>query len=245
MAHRLLLAAFFSAAALAQVTTGRLEGTIADPTGAAVAGAQVLATNTATGQRMSASSSERGVFVITAVPTATYRVSVTAPGFRVTTAPDVKVDAGVPATVNFTLELGNVTETVEVAALAEVVQTSTATVASTITGRQINELPFTSRNALELIVTQPGAATPGTPRTTSINGLPKGSLNITIDGINVQDNLLRSDDGFFTSIQPRQDAVEEVTVVTAAAGAESLGEGAAQVKFVTKAGSNDFHGGLF
>jgi carboxypeptidase family protein len=233
------------ATCLGQLTTSRMEGTVKDPSGAAVTTAQIEAQNVSTGQRFSVPVNERGEWIIAAVPTATYRVSASAPGFRTSTASNVKVDAGVPAAVNLTLEIGSVTETVEVTAAAEVLQTSTATVASTITGRQINELPFTSRNALELIVTQPGTATPGTPRTSSINGLPKGSINITIDGVNVQDNLLRSDDGFFANVQPRQDAVEEVTVVTAAAGAESLGEGAAQVKFVTKSGSNQWHGGLF
>lgn len=233
------------ALATAQVTTTRMSGKVSDPSGGAVAGATVTVRNLSTNQNFTTKTNESGDWVIPAIPTATYRVSVSASGFKVSTTPDVKVDAGVPATVNLTLELGSVTETVEVSGAAEVLQTSTATVASTITGRQIVDLPFTSRNALELIVTQPGAMTPGTPRTTTINGLPKGTMNISIDGVNVQDNLLRSDDGFFASIQPRADAVEEVTMVTAAAGAESLGEGAAQIKFVTKAGSNNFHGGVF
>jgi hypothetical protein len=240
-----VLAAVYSTSALAQTTTSSLEGTVTDPSGAAVAGSQVQARNVNTGQTFNATANERGVWTVTAVPTAIYRVTVTAQGFKTSAAPDVKVDAGVPATVNVKLELGSITETVEVAGAAEVLQTSTATVASTLTGRQINELPFMSRNALELIITQPGTSTPGTPRTSSINGLPKGSMNITLDGINIQDNLLRSDDGFYTSVQPRQDAIEEVTLVTAAAGAESLGEGAAQVKFVTKSGTNNWHGGLF
>jgi hypothetical protein len=106
------------------------------------------------------------------------------------------------------------------------------------------ELPFATRNLLELVVTQPGTATPGTPRTSSINGLPKGSVNITIDGMNIQDNLLKSSDGFFANIQPKTDAIEEVTISTAGVGADAAGEGAAQVKFVTRSGTNDLHGGL-
>ncbi|HET8549555.1 MAG TPA: carboxypeptidase regulatory-like domain-containing protein [Bryobacteraceae bacterium] len=233
------------ATAIAQVTTSRLEGTVTDSSGALVPSAKIQVTNVSTGQQFASTTNERGEFVVVAVPAAVYRVSATATGFRTSVTPDVKVEVGVPATVNFVLEVGSVSDVIEVSGVAEVLQTSTATVASTLTGRQIVELPFTSRNALELIVTQPGTATPGTPRTSSINGLPKGSLNITIDGINIQDNLLRSDDGFFASIQPRADAVEEVTVVTAAAGAESLGEGAAQIRFVTRAGTNSWHGGLF
>jgi hypothetical protein len=243
--QRISVAVVAAICVFGQVTTSRISGSVSDPTGSAVPGAEVSARNNETGQTLTSIANERGEWTIAAVPAATYRVTVKANGFKVSTAPDVKVDAAVPATLNVTLELGSVTETIEVTGAAEVLQTATATVASTITGRQIVDLPFTSRNSLELIVTQPGASTPGTPRTTSINGLPKGSMNITLDGVNIQDNLLRSDDGFFTSIQPRSDAIEEVTMITAAAGAESTGEGAAQVKFVTKAGSNTFKGGVF
>ncbi len=91
----------------------------------------------------------------------------------------------------------------------------------------------------------PGTATPGRPRTSSVNGLPKGALNITLDGINVQDNLLKSSDGFFTYIRPRTDAISEVTVSTSTPGAESSAEGAVQIKFVTQSGSNQYHGGLY
>jgi hypothetical protein len=70
-------------------------------------------------------------------------------------------------------------------------------------------------------------------------------MNVTIDGVNVQDNSFRISDGFFQAVQPRQDVIEEVTITTAAAGADSSGEGAAQVKFVTKSGTNLWRGGLF
>lgn len=127
----------------------------------------------------------------------------------------------------------------------EVLQTASANVSSTITGRQIHELPFSTRDAMQLVLVLPGVQTPGTSRTSSVNGLPKATLNITLDGANVQDNFLKSTDGFFTSVQPKSDAVEEVTVSTATPGAESAGGGAVQVRFVTKQGSNEFHGALF
>ncbi|MGH9660693.1 MAG: carboxypeptidase regulatory-like domain-containing protein, partial [Bryobacteraceae bacterium] len=243
--NRLLLFLCTAVCAAAQVTTSRLTGTVSDPQGAAAPAAVVSVVNPDTGTRFETATNERGEYAVASIPGATYRITVTAQGFRTAVVSDVKIDAGVPATVNVTLEIGTLAETVEVSAGAEVLQTATATVSSTLVGRQINELPFVTRNVLELIVTQVGTQTVGTPRTSSINGLPKGSLNITMDGLNIQDNLLRSDDGFFTTLQPRTDSIEEVTVSTAGVGAESAGEGAAQVKFVTKSGSNDFHGGLF
>ncbi len=230
--------------AMGQVTTGRLFGTVSDAQGAAIPGAKVAVTGSSTGQSFETSTNERGDWSVASVSTGVYKVSVSLAGFKSSVVQNVKVDAAVPARVNVTLEVGGVSETVEVSSGAEALQTATATVSSTLVGRQINEMPFTSqRNALDLIVTQIGTATPGTPRTSSINGLPKGSLNITLDGVSIQDNLLKSSDGFFANIQPKSDSVEEVTLSTAGSGAESLGEGAAQVKFVTKAGTNDWHGG--
>jgi hypothetical protein len=116
---------------------------------------------------------------------------------------------------------------------------------ATYTGRQLHDLPFTSRNLTELIVTQPGSATPGVPRSTSVYGLPQSAMNVTLDGINIQDNSNKSSDGFFNAIFPRADAIEEMTVSSAAAGADSNAEGAMQVKMVTRSGSNSYHGGLF
>lgn len=232
-------------AAFGQVTTGRLEGTVMDPQGAAVPGAQVKVSNTQTGQNFSLVTDDRGLWVLPSMPTALYTVTVSQPGFKTVTIENVKVDAGVPATANAKLEVGSVAETVEVSGGAEILQTQSATVSSTLVGRQLHELPFTSRNLTELIVTQPGSATPGVPRSTSVYGLPQSAMNVTLDGINIQDNSNKSSDGFFNAIFPRADSIEEMTVTSAAAGADSNAEGAMQVKMVTRSGSNSWHGGLF
>ena len=240
----LILAAFVTAAS-AQVLTGRLEGTVTDPQGAAVPATQVKVINTQTGQAFLITTDEKGYWALPSMPTATYSVSVTHPGFKTATSEGVKVDAGVPATVNTALEVGAVAETVEVLGGAEILQTQTATVTSTLVGRQLHELPFTSRNLTELIVTQPGSATPGVPRSTSVYGLPQAAMNVTLDGLNIQDNSNKSSDGFFNAIFPRADTIEEMTVSSASAGADSNAEGAYQVKMVTRSGSNEWHGGLF
>src|SRR5262245_55393826 len=243
MKKLVFLVSVVCAALFAQTTSSRITGTITDPAGSAVPGASITVLNTDTGQSFSTTTGNQGEYAVPSIPAAVYRITVTAKGFRTSVAEDVKLDAAVPATVNMKLEVGSVSETIDVTAAAEVIQSSTATVSSTLVGRQLVELPTTTRNLLELVLTQPGTQTPGTPRTTSINGLPKGSMNISLDGLNIQDNLLRSDDGFFTTVMPRTDAIEEVTISTAGVGAESAGEGAAQVRFVTKSGTNAFHGG--
>jgi hypothetical protein len=225
--------------------TGRIEGTVTDSQGAAVAAAQVKVTNNQTGQSFALVTDEKGNWALPSMPSALYRIVVTRQGFKTATIENVKVDAGVPATVKTSLEVGALTETIEVSAGAEVLQTQTATVTDTLVGRQLHELPFTSRNLTELIVTQPGSATPGVPRSTSVYGLPQAAMNVTIDGINIQDNSNKSSDGFFNAIFPRADAIEEMTVSSASAGADSNAEGAYQVKMVTRSGTNDWHGGLF
>jgi hypothetical protein len=224
--RNLLLLIACAALALSQVTS-RLDGTVTDPQGAAVVNAQVRVSNAATGQSFEIKSDERGYWSVVSLPTGIYKVTVSLQGFKTDVLDNIKLDAGVPATVNSTLQIGSLTETVEVQGGAEVLQTGTATLTSTLVGRQLHELPFTSRNITELIVTQPGSVTPGVPRSTSVYGLPQSALNTTLDGINIQDNSNRSSDGFFLAIFPRVEAIEEMTIVGAAAGADSNGEGRA------------------
>ncbi len=241
-----ILAALAFAASAQVTTTSRLDGTVTDAQGAAVPGAQVQVVLNSTGQTFKVATDEKGYWVIASLQNGTYRVTVAHQGFKTGATDNIQLDAGVPATVNVALEVGAVTETVVVTAGAEVVQADTATVTSTLQGGQIHDLPFTSHNATELIASQPGTQAANGVRYSTINGLPQTTINITIDGINVQDNATKSNpDGIFNAVQPRTEAIEEMTMTTAAAGADSTGEGAVQIRFVTKGGSNQFHGGLF
>ena len=230
----------------AQVTTtGRLTGVVTDSQGALVPAANIEAIQNETKTSFTATASGEGSWSIPSVPNGTYTITISAPNFKKTVLQNVKVDAGQITSANAVLEPGGANEQVVVSGGGEILQTETANVSTTITGRQITQLPFVTRDALQLVLTLPGVQTPGVPRTSSINGLPKGSVNLTLDGANIQDNFLRSSDGFFTQVQPKADAVQEVTVSTAVPGAESGGEGAVQVRFVTKSGTSEFHGGAF
>ncbi len=247
---RLLAVAIFlaagSMAALGQSgTTAPLSGSVLDPNGEAVSGAEVTVKNDATGTEFRVKSSGSGAYTVPALGAGTYTVTVEARGFKKAVIQDVQILAATPATANVTLEVGAASESVVIQGGGEVLQTQSANVSTTIVGRQITDLPFTSRDALDLVLNLPGTTTPGRPRTSTINGLPKSAINITIDGINAQDNLLKSTDGFFTYIRPRTDAIEEVTLSTANPGAESSAEGAVAIKFVTRGGTNEYHGGLY
>src|SRR5437762_1035620 len=230
----------------AQVTTtGRLSGVVTDSKGALVPKAEIVATQDETKAAFKTTANSEGGWVIPSVPTGTYTITATAPNFKTTVVTGVEVNASQVSTANAVLEPGGANEQVVVAGGGEILQTESANVSTTIVGKQIVELPFVTRDALQLVLTLPGVQTPGVPRTSSINGLPKGSVNLTLDGVNIQDNFLRSSDGFFTQVQPKSDAVQEVTVSTAVPGAESGGEGAVQVRFLTKSGTPEFHGGVF
>src|SRR5262249_36310624 len=222
---------------------GSLTGTVTDPTGAVVPGASVTVKNNETSQEFTAKTSDEGTFTIPALATGMYTATISVKNFKQAKVTESKSDAGKPSSITVALEIGSQAETVTIVGGGELLQTQTATIGTTLTGRQITDIPTASRDALDLVLALPGTTTPGRPRTSSVNGLPKGALNITLDGINVQDNLLKSSDGFFTYIRPRTDAMQEVTVSTSNPGAESSAEGAVQIKFVTASGSNDYHGG--
>lgn len=225
---------------------GSISGTIKDSSGAVIPGASIVIKGEA-GQEFTVISNSDGYFTVAGVPagTLTYTVTISAPNFKTSIVKNVKVDLATPSTVNVVLEAGKIEESVVVTSGAEILQTETATVGTTITGRQILETPIQSRDALDLVTTLPGTAVIGTVRTSSINGLPKSALTIQIDGVDVQDNFLKSSDGFFTFIRPRIDAIDEVTVSTATPGAESSGDGAVGIRFATRRGTDDYKGSMF
>ena len=225
--------------------TSSLNGTVADSSGAVVPGASVLVKNMATAATSESVTNSEGQFTIPALNVGTYSVTVTLAGFKTVTVNDVTLNAGVPAGVKVTMEIGGVEEQVVVTGGTEIVATQSSTVSTTITGKQIQSLPLTSRNALDFVVNLPGVNTPGTARNSTVNGLPQGSINITLDGISIQDNYLKTSDGFFARVAPRLDAIEEVTVTSASNGADSGGQGAVNIRFVTKSGTNAFKGNIF
>src|SRR5262245_10805697 len=238
------IASLMSLTAFGQFTSS-ISGTIQDPNGEVVSGATVIAKNVSTSAEFRATSSGAGIYTIPSLGSGTYMITVSASGFKQAVVRDVKLDAGVPATVNVALELGAANESVVVQGGGEIVQTQTATVSTTLQVKQIANLPLQTRNVLDFVVFLPGTSTMGGPRDSVINGLPQSALNITLDGLNTQTNSGKTNDGFFSFIHLRLDAIEEVTVSTATPEAQGGGQGAVQIKFVTRQGSSEFHGSLY
>ncbi len=243
LAVPVVLCAWFAQAQIN--STSSLSGTVVDTTGAVVPGAAVTVQNSDTGTKFNVVTSPNGSFTVPSLPAGKYEVIAAMKGFKETRVPDIVLQVGIPTSVQVKLELGQQSESVTVQAESAVLQTQTATVTTTLAGQQISSLPLVSREALDLVLFLPGITTPGRPRTSTADGMGKSAINITTDGINVQDNQGKSTDGFYTYVRPRTDAVEEVTVSTGASGAESSGEGAVQIKFVTRSGTNVYHGSLY
>ena len=234
-----------AAPALAQGTaSSSIGGTVIDSTGGAIPGATVVVTNAA-GRTFSTVTNAQGVFSIPALDAGTYTVNVTLTGFKTAVVPDARVLPGQPFDVKVTLELGQLEETITVASSSELINTQTATVSSTLNADQLNRMPSVTRNALNAIIFLPGVNTSGTNRNSTINGLPESFLYITLDGVTNQDNFNKTTDGFFASVYPRQDAIEAVTVTTAATGANQGGSGAVSINFVTRSGTNQLSGSAY
>jgi hypothetical protein len=232
--------------AQASASTASLSGTVVDSTGAVIPGADVSARNNATGAVTVAVTDATGNYTIPALEPGAYTVTISLMGFKSVTMPDVQVTTGTASSLRrVVLEIGHLQETVVVTGATQIVQTESATVSTTLTTRQITTAPLPTRNTLEFVASLPGVITTSSIRASTVMGLPGGATNITIDGINVQDNYLKSTDGFFARINPRLDAVEEVTVSTANPGAESAGQGAVQIRFVTRSGTNRLQGSAY
>jgi hypothetical protein len=226
-------------------TAAPLSGVAVDASGAPVPGAAVVVTNEATGITYTAVTSVQGTFTVPALQGGTYSVSVSLPGFKQVVLKGIKLLSATPVEVKAVLEVGGVEETVTVEGGAPLVQTQSATISNTIESNAITNLPVTSRNALDTLTLTPGVLTPAGARDSIISGLDQSAINITVDGMSVQDNYLKTTDGYFARLSPRLDMVEEVTVTTAAGNADNSGMGAAQVTFTTRRGTNEYTGSVY
>jgi len=240
--YAVLALALCAATAYAQgSTTSTISGRVVDASGGVLPGATVTAKHVSTNNQSSTVTNSEGAFTFPSMPPGTYEVNVAMEGFKTTVVKDVVITATQGADIQAKLEVGGISETVTVASSSEIIQTQSTTISSTINTNQITKLPLTSRSAMDFVNFLPGVSTPRGNRDATINGLPQGVINITLDGINIQDNTNRSTDGFFSIVSPRLDAIEEVSVTTAGQGADA-GQGAVQIKFSTRSGSNNYTG---
>jgi hypothetical protein len=250
--YRLLFGVLFVSVAAAPVfaqgaaSTTTLSGVVTDKDGGVVPGASVSVKNDATAVIFATVvTNSVGRYVVPGIDPGVYTVTVTLSGFKTFVHSAVRILAATPVDLKTVLEVGELSETVNVVANSELVRTNTPTVSSTVTGEFITSLPRNDRNALNFLTFLPGVETIGAnARGSTISGLPQNTINISIDGINTGNNL-QSGDGFFSLVVPRLDAVEEVTMTSAVSGADSSGQGAVQIRFVTRSGTNQYVTSLY
>jgi hypothetical protein len=255
MAHRFPRAVILLAACLVAIpglawgqarTEGELSGTVADPTGAMIPGATLTLTQASTGFTTTVTSSSSGAYVFPDLQPGTYTLKASASGFAEKTYESVMVYAGRTTDLQVQLKVGTASETVEVSAQGEVLETTSNTLATTVSGDSIQDLPLAGRDALPFAQLMPGAQVGGSQRFTTYDAMPNGAINISIDGTN--DNFSRfrtSTTGFFTGAGLRIGAVDEMTVSTDQLGADAAAEGAVTINVSTKHGTNEFHGNGF
>ncbi len=257
MRGAVLWAVFLTLPAFAQVSTAELSGDVTDPTGAAVAAAKVIAQNAETGATREAVTDTLGAYVMTLLPPGTYNLSVEAAGFRKTVQSGVVLQVNQRARVDCSLQVGQITETVQVTGTAPLLESQSSSLGSVVSERFVNELPINGRNFIQLAILSPGVsgvgfnvsgtimsgARPDDRRPSSeifSNGNREGSNNFLYDGVDNNDRLTLS-----IVLRPAIEAVREFKVQTNLYSADLGRNSGAIVDVVTKSGSNALHGSAF
>ncbi|MBI3282254.1 MAG: TonB-dependent receptor [Acidobacteria bacterium] len=232
-----------------QSDTAQVSGFVKDPSGAGVPSASVTLRNEATGLERHASANASGYYAVSSLPPGYYTIMAEATGFKRFQKTGNKLDPNIAATVDANLEVGAVTETVDVVAEAVNVQSDSATVGKLIETRQIQNMMLNGRNALFLALLKPGV------RGGSLAGFSFGmsSGGFSINGSRTQDNVITYDGAVAirtrangTSIGTTDlDTVQEIQILTANYTAEYGRADGGQIRIVTKSGSQNFHGSLY
>ena len=234
-----------AAPASAQTVLGRVAGTVLDASGGVLPGATVTLTNVATTQAATTITTDTGAFTFPQIPAGTYKVVVELQGFKTATYNQVIVNVGTEYSLTAKLEIGQLSETVEVTAGVSLIKTTTPEVSTTVQQREVLALPLSGRDVTGLIRMQAGV--PGISQRgggTAIDGGRPSWTQVTQDGINVQDNFIRTNSLDFLPNRPTSDNVAEFTMTTSVSGADSAG-GATSVRMITPSGTNSFRGTVF
>ncbi len=220
-----------------------LVGTVTDGGGLVIPGALVTAVNTGTKDTYEATTNAEGYYHIPFIRPGRYDVTVSLTGFQTVKASGVEVSSNQVVRTNAVMPVGGVTESVNVSADAQVLDTDRATVSATIGTRAIVELPLSGRNVWSLASTTPGVLGGLTSDIgLSFRGAGQREIqnSLSLDGINSSSNLLAA-----TSMRPIADAVTEIQVQTGSTSAEYGAYLGVHINVVTKSGSNTNHGALF
>lgn len=240
----LLAVACFGSVAFAQTPTGTVQGTVTDKTGAAVQGAAITVTKTTTNTSRKTVTDSGGRYIIPFLDPGTYDVMAEAPGFKLAKLHDVLVQVTESRPVDFKLEVGGTTQTVEVSATAESLDVDSSSVGQTIQSNMLLELPNNGRNPFDFAMLVPGVNNVGGASTPHIAGSRNGNNEQLIDGMTniTPENNIGNNISTYT---PVEDSVQEVNVQTSVLPAEYGRFSGGTESLVTKSGGNQWHGSYF
>src|SRR2546426_5731587 len=248
-----LVVAASTSSLVAQVDRGSIVGTVSDPSGASVPGAQVTIKNLATDQSAKFTTDSSGTYAANVLRIGSYSVSVEKQGFKKAVEPKVEVGVNQVLRVDLSLQVGGANEVVEVTGVVPLLETETSSLGTIETEKRISELPLNGRNFIQLAYLGPGANSGPTgsnvsggvfeneraDEAVSVNGLRVSNNNFLLNGVDNNEFGL----GGVIALPP-PDAIQEFRTEENAMSAE-FGRGGAAVNVVLKSGTNDIHGGLY
>src|SRR5437870_377660 len=238
-----VLLAICASAALGQTGTSGISGTVRDTNGAVVANATVAATSDATNVSQNQNTTESGLFAFTSLPVGNYTIMVEKTGFKTFKKTGNVLEVGTPLTVDVTMEIGQVSETVTVQGGAEQLQTANATIGNVVEQKAIEALPLNGRNPLTLLLLEPGVvqrSAGGAGSGVHVNGARDRAYNVTIDGIEANESSVPNPVSNLYRINP--DNVQEFKVTTNNATAEEGRNSGASISIATRSGTSEYHG---
>ena len=234
--------------AVAQRTTANVYGLVKDTSGAVVPGITVALANELTGTEQKVTTNEEGEFSATFLPLGRYTITVSAQGFKTFVQKGLELTAGQQIRYPITLELGEITEKVEVTAEAPLLQNASVQLTDNITPQQIQDLPQARRDFTSLLSLQTGMVR-NTTEYIQINGLAGVGITVTVDGVDAggdsESSSLSAFQGANVINVLSQEAIQEVNVAKGVISAEVGRAFSGNINLISKGGTNQFHGSLF
>jgi len=230
----------------AQTSSGVITGTVKDSSGAVLPDAKVTVTNEGTNISREVTTDKAGGYVVPSVLPGVYTVSAELSGFKKAMQSSITLQVNQTLRMDFVLQVGEVTQTVDVEAAAPLLQSETSTVGTVIENKQVVELPLNGRSFTELTylipgaVRQQGAIFQTSGSRVSVSGARAEDNNYTLDGVNNNETFFKA-----YAVQPSIDAIQEFKIQTNITSSEFGSAAGANINVATKSGTNDIHGGVF
>jgi Carboxypeptidase regulatory-like domain len=243
-----LLASFFALSAYAQVDTGIISGTVKDAAGSVIVGATVTITNPSSGTSATAKTNQDGYYTVVDLRPGTYNVDTAAPGFQAITKTGIDLRLQDRLAINFDLQIGQATTSIQVQASAPALETETSSLGQVVESNQIQTLPLNGRNYIQLAIL--GAGTTPSQRSNErnsfvANGQREIQNSYVLDGIDNKNKIVGFDSSDAESVEPNVDALQEFKVQTATFSAEFGQSAGGVVNATIRSGTDHIHGTVF